>query len=172
MRHGLAVQSIYRFVGLASLLANGTALTVRDRAGAPAPVAAAAVADARGGGSAKAERGDDGLFHLAGRRGTRAIDFVVDTGATVTVLTAADADRLGAEPLAGDDETMLATAGGRTAMTWRRLPSLDIGGRHIAAIDVAVVEDGIGRSLLGQDVLAQLGTITIAGDRLEIGARG
>lgn len=162
------MQLIYRFVGLASLLANGTVLALHEAPRSTNPIAAAAVTDRSSEGSAEAPRAGDGLFHLAGRRGGQSVDFVVDTGASVTVLTAADAERLGAEPLADADPATLATAGGRTAMTWRRLPSLTIGGRRLPAMDVAVVEDGIGRSLLGQDVLAQLGTITIADDRLEV----
>ena len=163
---------IYRLVGLASLLANGTVLAVHKQETTAAPVAAAAVLDTHARGPARAERGDDGLFHLAGKRGSRHVEFVVDTGASVTVLTAADARRLGALSLGDADDATLATAGGRTAMTWRRLPSLDIAGRRLAPIDVAVVEDGIGRSLLGQDVLAQLGTIVITGDRMEIRPQG
>ena len=161
---------IYRLVGLASLLANGTVLTVRPHA-AEGPVAAAAVVTgAPGEEAAVTERQGDGLYHLTGRRRGAQAEFVVDTGASVTVLTADDAARLGATPVSGADGAMLATAGGRTSMTWMRLPSLDIAGRHLAAIDVAVVENGIGRSLLGQDILTQLGTIVIADDRLEIRA--
>lgn len=158
----------FRLIGCATLLANGAVFAGRAPLPEPAPVAAAVSVVATGR-DATTRRGEDGLFHVTGRRGARAVRFVVDTGASVTVLTVADADRLGAKPRWDGGEAVLATAGGRAAMTWRRLPSLDVAGRRIAAIDVAVVEEGVGRSLLGQDILAQLGPIVIDGETLRIG---
>ena len=158
----------YRLVGVATLVANGVALTIAQPSSVQPNIAAVAAPDRPAPGAGAASRLDDGLFHLTGRTADGSARFVVDTGASVTVLTAADAARLGAVPLEAGPEATLRTAGGLTAMTWQRLPALRIADQDIAPMDVAVVADDIGRSLLGNDALAQLGTIVIADDRLKI----
>lgn len=113
-------------------------------------------------------RAEDGLFHapiwINGRRAT----LIVDTGATVTVLTTADAMRLGIDCTALRDETTLRTAGGNASMRWATVRRLRIGGRVLADIEIAVVDKGLDHSLLGQDVLGSGGMLRAQGDVMEI----
>lgn len=113
-------------------------------------------------------RDGDGLFRLEGTADGRRISFIVDTGATTTVLSPRDAALLGLSADGDAGTETLRTAGGATPMVWRRLARLSIAGSRLRNLDVVVVRDGPDHSLLGQDVLAQLGAITLTGDRLEI----
>lgn len=116
-------------------------------------------------------RDADGLFRVpgvrGGVRGGARVAFVVDTGATATVLSRADAARLGVVMGA---EARLTTAGGETRMRWGRLTGLTVAGRALPPLDVAVPEIAPPHALLGQDAIAALGRITIDRDRLAIGA--
>lgn len=116
----------------------------------------------------RSERGDDGLFRLRGLADRRELTFIVDTGATTTVLSPRDAALLGLSADGAGNTQTLRTASGSTPMVWRRLSRLTVAGHRLHDLDVVVVRDGPDHSLLGQDVLSQLGTITMSGDRLEI----
>lgn len=110
----------------------------------------------------------DGLFRVEGRRGTARISFVVDTGATATVLSPRDAARPG---VAGEGApATLTTAGGQAAMRWGRLDRLRIAGRVLPAMDVVVAGGALPHSPLGQDAIAALGRLTFERDRMEIAA--
>ena len=118
-------------------------------------------------GGLRIDRAADGLFHAPVLINGRPISLVVDTGATVTVLTAADAARLGVRPGATPRVT-IRTAGGEAPMAWATARSLRIGTRDLAAIDVAVVARGLDHSLLGQDVLSAGGILRVERDVMEI----
>ncbi|MFA5988448.1 MAG: retropepsin-like aspartic protease [Sphingomonas sp.] len=115
-------------------------------------------------------RSGDGLFHVPVEINGQMSSFIIDTGANVTVLTAADAQRLGISAGAQAVPGMLQTASGSSAMRWMRVNSLRVAGQTIRQVDVAVVGQGMMHSLLGQDVLGGLGAMTIDGDELEIKA--
>ena len=161
---------IYRLLAATTLCTNGATLTAlraaTDRGIAPSatqappplPSAFAVVTS----------RTTDGLYHLDGTGAGGTVDFIVDTGASVSVLTAADAHRLSATRLRGGGPSSLQTAGGRAVMTWWRIPAIEVAGQRLGSVDVAVVDAGMNRSLLGQDMLARLGDIVIADDRLTI----
>lgn len=168
----------YCLLASASLLFNGpvasrltAALTASPIAATPGDAAHARPQRLSGKPTAftvRSARDDDGLFRLVGTVDGQRISFIVDTGATTTVLSPKDAALLGLTA-AGDEGTdTLRTAGGATPMVWRRVARLNIAGSRLRDLDVVVVRDGPEHSLLGQDVLAQLGVITLTGDRLEI----
>lgn len=114
------------------------------------------------------DREADGLFRLRASRGGRSIELVVDTGATVTVLSAADARHLALDIDHGEASEMT-TAGGVVPIRYVTLDRLDVAGRGVSPLYVAVAASGLPHSLLGQDALTQLGRITLEGDRIEIG---
>ena len=113
-----------------------------------------------------ASKGDDGLFYLTGRVNGVPVRFVVDTGANVVVLTASDARRAGVT--LGAATQRMETASGGSAMRWATLGELDIAGQRLTQTRAAVVAEGLNMSLLGQNALAQLNSVTLTRNRLEI----
>lgn len=117
-------------------------------------------------GTVELARAGDGLFYATATVNGRPVRFLVDTGANVMLLTAADARRVGAAraPAA----TRLATAGGSAAMAWTRLDTVELAGRRLAGVQAGVVAHGLPVSLLGQDMLSRFAVVTIAGDRMRM----
>ena len=114
------------------------------------------------------QRADDGLFYLVAHVDDVPVRFVVDTGANVTVISPADARRVAwrRDQLAGTGN--LATAGGSSVMQWARVDTLEFAGHRMTDVDAALPQGSISTSLLGQNVLSQLGSVTQRGDRLII----
>ena len=114
-------------------------------------------------------RAPDGLFYIHAKVNGRSVRFLVDTGATVTVLSARDAAATGLAPGAGAFGARMQTASGGTRMAWTRIGRIEIAGQALHGMRAAVVRGGLGVSLLGQNMLAQLGPVRIEGDRLLLG---
>ncbi len=113
-------------------------------------------------------RAADGLFYVHAAANGTAVRFVIDTGATVVVLTRADAAKLGLgyETLARS--ARMNTVGGPSAMKWAEIERLEMAGKKLEGIAAAVVDQGLPVSLLGQNALSLLGTVTLKGDVLTI----
>ncbi len=111
-------------------------------------------------------RAADGLFYVTARVNSVRVRFLIDTGATMVVLTKADAARVGAARHGG--AVMMETASGPSAIDRVRLNHVAIAGHHVVEVDAAVVRQGLKVSLLGQDLLSRLGPVTISGDSLEL----
>lgn len=111
----------------------------------------------------------DGLYYLDAQfaDGGRA-RFLIDTGASVTVLTGVDARRLGIQPTEGAGGANLRTAGGMTTARSATIARMDIAGRQLRNIRVAIIDNGLPVSLLGQNALAELGSITLGNGRMTI----
>lgn len=131
-------------------------------ANAPVPPAIAEPTE-----SAALHRAPDGLFYVTGLVNGVPVRFLVDTGASTIVLTQEDAARAHLTPDADGYRERAETVGGDTAMAWVVIPDLHVGSVHARALPAAVVRSGLGVSLLGQNWLSQLASLTIAGDRLE-----
>lgn len=110
----------------------------------------------------------DGLFYVEAEANGQSIRFVVDTGATVVVLNREDAEKLGLpfDSLAGKGS--IRTVGGSTDMRWAKIPRLDMAGKRIEQLNAAVIDKGLPVSLMGQNALEQLGTVTLRGDTMTI----
>ncbi|NIJ07547.1 aspartyl protease family protein [Sphingomonas vulcanisoli] len=137
----------------------GAGQTVDDQA-------AAAASDASG--RSKVARASDGLFYIGAEVNGHHLRFLVDTGASYTVLRADDARTLGLTPEADRFGEKVETVGGSTAMAWTHLASVKLAGRELHDVRAAVVRQGLGVSLLGQNMLTKLGSVRIKGDRLEL----
>jgi len=84
------------------------------------------------------------------------VRFVVDTGASVVVLSGADAARLGLDYRAGRPASMQ-TANGATTGYLVKLDRIRVGGIELRNIDGVVVEQGLGNfGLLGMSFLNRL----------------
>lgn len=114
------------------------------------------------------ERARDGMFYVDARVNDRMVRFLIDTGATHIVLSPGDAARVAAEPDAARPRAALRTAGGRTRMDWVRLGQVGVGGRteHDVRAVVASDQSAVPVSLMGQNMLSRLSSLTISGDRL------
>ncbi|MEX2197405.1 MAG: TIGR02281 family clan AA aspartic protease [Burkholderiales bacterium] len=82
----------------------------------------------------------------------QAVRFVVDTGATVVALPAADARRLGLDYRKGT-LALTKTAAGVVPVYRIRLDSVRLGAIEVAAVDAVVIEQGLDIALLGMSFL-------------------
>lgn len=179
---GASVPAVEPAAALPRSLASGTAPSAAIAAAivSPAPTTGAsgavAAASGQGGfviiGPPVTERGNeisraaDGLFYVTAIVNGAPIRFLVDTGATTIVLTAADAERAGIRPDEGAFSATAETANGRTNMARIVLDEVVVGGTRSHALGAAVVKDRLPVSLLGQNWVARLSSLTISGDRL------
>lgn len=113
------------------------------------------------------ERAESGLFYVNGAVNDVPVRFAVDTGATVVVLNAADAKRIGLVARQ-DSGTRIRTAAGYSRMQWQRGLELSVEGKSLGKMDIAVMPDGPETSLLGLNALSRLDSITLSSDRLTI----
>lgn len=120
--------------------------------------------------SIKIARSADGLFYVSARINDTPIRFVVDTGANLVVLTPQDAKRAGVE--SGGDAANIDTAAGSSQMPRVVIQKVVIANLQAANIDAAIMHSGLKVSLLGQNMLARLGVITMSGDELSIQTDG
>ena len=108
-------------------------------------------------------RGPDGHFYADAQVNGATVRFLVDTGATVVVLTPADAQRAG---IALPSERALAMGvGGTVEVAPVTIDRIAIGPLEARAVRAAVAEQ-LPVSLLGQTYLSQIGTVEISGDRM------
>lgn len=115
------------------------------------------------------KRAPDGFFHVQVVVNDQPIDFIVDTGASVMMLTRADAERVGVLPTEDEFDARVATAGGELPMAWQTLRKVTVAGRDLDHVKAGVPQSGLPVSLLGQNVLSRLGSLMLSGDALAIG---
>ena len=142
------------------------------------PIAAAVLQDAKAGPLPSApsfsrgkalelDRARDGLFYATLDVEGKSIRFLVDTGASMTILSSNDAAKLGKRDLKAD-AVALRTVGGATQMLRARLDHIQVAGHDMRGVNVAVVNSGLPVSLLGQDLLAKMDLVSIADHRMII----
>lgn len=98
-------------------------------------------------------RSSDGHYHWPGRINGRAVDFLIDTGATGTAISSALADEL---RLTGTGQVQSSTAGGTVT---GRLVTADLelqGGVTVERLQIVALPALGPRPLLGMDVLGKL----------------
>jgi len=105
-----------------------------------------------GSGSVTLKADGRGHFLTEGQVNGGSVRFLVDTGATMISLSAADARRLGIDYLKGQ-RGVVQTAGGPTAAYKVTLDTVRIGDITINAVDAVVVEAGLPFALLGMSFL-------------------
>ena len=98
-------------------------------------------------------RGPDGHYHWPGSVNGRAVDFLIDTGATGTAISQKLADQLGLKPI---DTVRSSTAGGDVTGQVVRADIALQGGVAVERLRVVALR-GLGEHpLLGMDVLGKL----------------
>jgi len=137
-----------------------------------APGRAIVVTAPDGARSLTVSRSRDGHFHLEGEVNGTSVDFLVDSGASVTTLAWHDAERAG---LAVDGlrfDRMVQTASGTALAARARLDRLAIGPYLLSDVAVSVMPRGtLPMSLLGMNVLNSFAGWRVEGDRLVLTAR-
>jgi aspartyl protease family protein len=141
--------------------------TLTEKA-SPRPVPAAALTSPTRVASAPlmSTRSSDGLFYLVARINGTDVRFVVDTGATTTVFSKRDAQRVGLVRDKSRGSSLVETAAGPMATDWTRVDGIELGGRHLGSFDAILPAGHVRTSLLGQDIISRLDSLAISGDRM------
>jgi aspartyl protease family protein len=90
----------------------------------------------------------------------KAVRVMVDTGASVVVLTPADAARLGLRLKADDFSGSLITASGPVRAARVALETVAVAGTRVDRVEALVVERGLPHSLLGMSYLGRLSSFS------------
>ncbi len=129
------------------------------QAATPAPVHAAAQ-----GTSGQVLKAADGHYWadalIDADKGPRAVRVMVDTGASVVVLTPGDAARLGLRLKAGDFSRTIITASGPVRAAPVALQTVAVAGTRVEQVEALVVEQGLPHSLLGMSYLGRLSSFS------------
>ena len=111
-------------------------------------------------------RADDGLFYVEAQINGVPVRLIVDTGASMTVLSPDDARRVGLAPQPADPTEVAQTANGTSHMARIRLDSMQVGQTSAANVSAVVASQPMESSLLGQNWLSRMDSVTIQGDRM------
>jgi len=146
-------------------LAVASALTTAwwmDQAGlrGQAQAAVPAVTSPATGSAGQVLRAADGHYWAEAQIDGRAVRVMVDTGASVVVLTPADAARLGLKLTRADFSGTVITASGPVRAAPVRLEAVAVAGARVAAVEALVVEQGLPHSLLGMSYLGRLSSFS------------
>ncbi len=170
---GVAVMLMPRGGDAPQVAADTNASAANDPAATQAPTTGAASAGSAapmsGGVGVTLQRGADSHFRADVRLNGQAATMLVDSGATVVVLTRSDAARAGIHPSDSAYTGTAQTAGGTVRVAPVTVDMLAIGSierRNVAA--VVVEGDALPQSLLGQSFLSQLSEVRIAGSEMRL----
>ncbi|WP_205480013.1 retropepsin-like aspartic protease family protein [Sphingomonas arenae] len=119
------------------------------------------------GGTVRLTRRPDGHFYANAKVNGRAIEFLVDTGASGIALSYRDAQRAGIEVNRANFYTVGEGASGPVRGQVVRMDEVKLG--HETATGVSgIVMDGGTQSLLGQSFLERFGSVEIRGDTMTL----
>lgn len=119
-------------------------------------------------GKTQLTRAADGMFYLDAQINGSPVRFLIDTGSSSVVLSTADAARLKLDDASGASVEMR-TASGTIPIRWATASHMQVAGKELHDVQVVVPASGPQVSLLGADVLRQLGPMLIDGDRIVLG---
>jgi len=147
-------------------LAVASSLTVlwwMDQAGLRGEAQAAeipAVHAPAGGVPGQVLKAADGHYWAEAAIDGHAVRVMVDTGASVVVLTPADAARLGLKLETSDFSAQVVTASGPVAAAPVQLQAVSVAGARVEQVEALVVAEGLPHSLLGMSYLGRLSAFT------------
>jgi aspartyl protease family protein len=112
-------------------------------------------------------RADDGHFHVNAEANGVRVRFLIDTGASTTVLSLSDARRVGIDVDALAFNRPVQTANGVTYFASAWLDSLTIGSTRLASVPVGVMpDDALDTSLLGMTTINRFSSWRVEGDKM------
>jgi len=109
---------------------------------------------------ARVPKAADGHYWADARIDGQSVRLMVDTGASVVVLTPADAARLGLRLRSGDFSATVITASGPVPAAPVALRSVAVAGARVDQVEALVVERGLPHSLLGMSYLGRLSSFS------------
>ncbi|WP_010297656.1 retropepsin-like aspartic protease family protein [Candidatus Odyssella thessalonicensis] len=110
----------------------------------------------------------DGHFYIEAEINHTPVLFMVDTGATRTTLTLADAKRLGVDVENLSYNEPIHTASGMDFVATTQLTDIKVGDLTLMGISASVSKNLKGHSLLGMNFLKKLKGFTVEGNRLTL----
>lgn len=112
-------------------------------------------------------RSGDGHFHIDAEANGTPVSFLVDTGASTTVLTLRDAERAGIDITSLQFNRPVTTANGIAFFASTELGSLEIGPYRLANVRVGIMPEGaLETSLLGMNTINRFAGWRVDGDRM------
>ncbi|MGH6958476.1 MAG: retropepsin-like aspartic protease family protein [Caulobacteraceae bacterium] len=111
-----------------------------------------------GPGEASIAKSPDGHFWADAEVDGHPVRFLIDTGATAVVLTAADARGLGIDPDALRYAYTVTTANGPAKAAQVKLDLVSVGRAEVPDVEAFVIDHGLETSLLGMTYLGRLST--------------
>ena len=149
-------------LSVALVASFATALTIRHLDGGDVAMAASTgaasteIAAPASGTATQVVKGPDGHYWAQAKIDGRAVQVLVDTGASVVALTRADARRLGVDPAPEAFTGKVQTASGVVRAAPVELKSISVAGVRVDNVEALVVEEGLAYSLLGMSYLGRL----------------
>lgn len=118
--------------------------------------------------SSAVKRGRDGHFRAKAQiNGGRSVELMVDTGASVVLLSYEHAEQLGLNTRALEFNVPVITASGRSSVALIELASVDVGGVALEGVEAAVALPGeLRSSLLGMSYLGALKEVVLRGNEM------
>ena len=110
----------------------------------------------------------NGDFIVTGKINNVEVTFLVDTGASVVVLTTLDAERLGMVPEDMILSRLYQTANGTVAGAPIRLSEITLGSIHLSNVRASVIGEQLHMSLLGMSFLGRLSEFSFKGPVLKL----
>ena len=114
-------------------------------------------------------RAADGHFYAGVSVGGRPVTMLVDTGASVVALTAADAQAAGLHWNPGQLGVVAQGASGPIRGVALRLDRITLGNHEARNVEAVIIPEGLPISLLGQSFLATIEPVRIEKDRMILG---
>ena len=112
-------------------------------------------------------RSSNGHFQVTAAVDGTDVTFLIDTGASRSILSYLDAERVGLAPDTLNFSLPVNTANGMAFQARAPIRRLEIGPYQFNAMRIGVAQDGmLDTSLLGLDILDQFGNWRVEGDRL------
>lgn len=114
------------------------------------------------------ERETDGHFYAAADVDGTPVRLMVDTGASMIALSAADARKLGFDWNASELQHIGRGVNGDVLGKPVKLDSVTVGDLQADNVEAVIVPEGLDVSLLGQSFLSQVENVQIEGDRMTL----
>ena len=105
-------------------------------------------------------RAADGHYWADAMIDGKTVRIMVDTGASVVVLTPDDAGRLGLRPKPDDFSSTIITASGPARAAPVELRTVAVSGARVERVEALIVERGLPHSLLGMSYLGRLSSFS------------
>lgn len=116
------------------------------------------------------QRAADGHFYAYPMISGQEYRFMVDTGASMVALTAADAMDMGFQWNDEDVVPIGRGANGTVEGVPVRIEQMELAGVTVREVEAAIIPDGLDTSLLGQSFLSQIENMQVSRDSMTLGS--